>query len=96
MPAREIAPPPTIEGETDEQLKLMRAGEPYLAMDPYLMRLRQWGQDQVFKLNAVVNMEERMDLMREFVGMPEGDKREVCIMTPFIWCVVQALFYGPV
>ena len=90
MPAKEIAPPPMLEGETDTQLKLMRSGEPYLAMDPYLCRLRQWGQDQVFKLNAVVNLEERMKLMQDFVGMPEDEVKNVCIMTPFFWYVEDA------
>ena len=84
MPAREIAPPPLREGETDEQLKLMRAGKPYIAMDPYLDRVRQWGMDKVFELNNTSDMDARMKLMSEFVGMPEDDPK-VFIARPFTW-----------
>lgn len=85
MPAKEIHPPPLEAGETFEQLELMRAGEPYLASDPYLCRVRQWGQDKVYEINKTSNLEERMKIFEDFVGMPEGEKKEVYITTPFFW-----------
>jgi hypothetical protein len=84
MPATEIPPPPLLEGETSTQLELMRAGEPYIAMDPYLHRLRQLGQDKVYEINKEVNLEKRMELFTGWAGLPEGADRNVYIMSPFM------------
>lgn len=59
-------------GETSEQLRIMAFGQPYKAVDPYLMRLRQWAQDRVKELNNIGDVQERMEAMRGFIEMPEG------------------------
>lgn len=82
MPVVTIQPPPTQGDETTTQLDLMRAGEPYLALDPYLMRLRDWAQDKVYAFNAIRDTEKRMDVLNGVAGMPK--ERKVSIMTPFM------------
>jgi hypothetical protein len=73
-------------GETTEQLKVMMDGKPYRAVDRYLMRLRQWAQDNVQAFNKIGDMEERMAAMRGFIRTPElgeGEEPSVFITSPF-------------
>ena len=77
-------------GETTEQLHIMMAGKPYRAVDPYLMRLRQWAQDKVQAFNKIGDMPERMRAMEGFIRTPtleQGEEPSVFITSPFYLCV---------
>ena len=73
------------DGETTEQLHIMMSGKPYQAVDPYLMRLRQWAQDKVKALNEITDLEQRMKVMKGFIQTPgdSGEWPSVSITAPF-------------
>ncbi|WWC61587.1 uncharacterized protein I303_104171 [Kwoniella dejecticola CBS 10117] len=72
-----ISPPG--EGEDATELGIMIAGKPYLAMDPYVDRIRAGQAKKVWEINQIVDIPARMDAMRGFLNMG----RDVCIMQGF-------------
>jgi hypothetical protein len=91
-----VLPPPNA-GEDATQLNLMRAGKPYLAMDPYLTRLRDRGAVVLKEFNDhSADLTKRMELMRKvccFVG--ERPKEDiVAIMSGFICEYVRRFVYA--
>lgn len=84
MPAITVKPPPTQGDETTEQLDIMQRGEPYIAVDPYLTRLRDVCQEKVYEFNAIRDTEKRMDVLDGVAGMAPKGERKVYIMTPFM------------
>lgn len=84
MPAVTIDPPPPQGDETTTQLDVMLRGEPYLAVDPYLNRLRNLAQVHVAKFNAESDGDKRMALLDGVAGMPPREGRKVYICTPFM------------
>lgn len=79
-----VQPPPPQGDETTKQLEVMQRGEAYIAVDPYLMRLRDVCQDKVYEFNAIRDTDKRMDVLDGVVGMPPKEERKVYIMTPFM------------
>jgi hypothetical protein len=77
--------PAPKEGETQEQLKVMLAGKPYLAVDPYLMRLREEMSYKMFEYNAERSGEKRQELLANLATLrkPEGKPQNTHIMPPF-------------
>lgn len=87
MPTADIAPPPLQEGETYDQFNLMISGKPYIAVDPYLMRIREYSQTILDKFNKITgDTDKRMEIFDGIAAMPgKGKDRKVYIMTPFMW-----------
>jgi maltose O-acetyltransferase len=61
-------PPP--EGDEDhDQMAVMLAGQPYIGVDPYVMRVRDAAAIRVQDINTIRDMGKRMEAMREFLNM---------------------------
>jgi hypothetical protein len=84
MPAITVNAPPPQGDETPHRLEVMQRGEPYIAVDPYIMRLRDVAQDKVYEFNSIRDTDKRMDVLDGVVGMPPKGERNVYIMTPFM------------
>jgi len=77
--------PAPLEGEDQEQLKIMLAGKPYLAVDKYLGRMREAQAVKMFEYNAERSGEKRQELLAAMATMrkPEGKPQNTHIMPPF-------------
>lgn len=77
--------PAPIEGESHEQLKIMLAGEPYIAVDPYLCRIREDMANKMYEYNLERSGEKRGKLLEEMATLrkTEGVPQNTHIMTPF-------------
>ena len=83
---------PLRDGETTEQFEIMQAGKPYLAVDPYLNRVRNDAAEKLASLNKIGDTEKRMKVMRDIIDMrsTKPDPR-VYIMNPFTFEYVGQL-----
>lgn len=88
--------PAPLEGEDQEQLKVMLAGKPYLAFDKYLNRLRELKAVQMFEYNAERSGEKRVELLASLATLrkPEGRPQNTHIMPPFTFEYVSLLLYS--
>jgi len=88
--------PAPIEGENQEQLKIMLAGKPYLAVDKYLCRIREAQAVKMFEYNAERSGEKRQELLASMATMrkPEGKSQNTHIIPPFTFEYVSLLSYS--
>lgn len=77
--------PAPLEGENHEQLKIMLAGEPYIAVDPYLMRIRDEMANKMYDYNAERDSEKRGKMLESMATLrpKEGVPQNVFILPPF-------------
>lgn len=86
--------PAPIEGEDQEQLKIMLSGKPYIADEPYLNRIRESIASKMFEYNAERSNEKRKVLMENTFTMrkPEGRPQNATILPPFTFEYVSLAF----
>jgi len=77
--------PAPQEGEDHEQLKIMLAGKPYIAVDKYLCRIREEMASKMFEYNAERSGDKRQELLANMASLrkPEGKPQNTHIMPPF-------------
>ena len=77
--------PAPLEGEDHEQLKIMLAGRPYIAVDKYLCRIREDMATKMFEYNAERSGDKRQELLAAMATLrnPEGKAQNTHIMPPF-------------
>ncbi|WWC70473.1 uncharacterized protein I206_104424 [Kwoniella pini CBS 10737] len=71
--------PQPEEGENSKELNLMINCKPYLAMDPYVDRIRINQSKKVWEINQILNLKERMKEMKNFINMG----KDICIIQGF-------------
>ncbi|ORX36248.1 hypothetical protein BD324DRAFT_483139 [Kockovaella imperatae] len=82
------AHPPLKEGETLDEFNKMISGEPYIAVDPFLMRVRGWCVDKCETYNANgLDEKDRLALFSDWVSLtvkhPKNHTEGVFVMKPF-------------
>jgi hypothetical protein len=85
--------PAPIEGEDHEQLKIMLSGKPYIAVDPYLCRIREEMATKMFEYNAERSGDKRQELLAGLATLrkPEGKPQNAHIMPPFTFEYVSLI-----
>ena len=88
--------PTPLEGESHEQLKIMLAGQPYIAVDPYLMRIREDMANKMHEYNAERSGAKRTELLESMATLrkpTDGSPQDVFICPPFTFEYVSGLFF---
>ena len=82
------AHPPLKDGESLDEFNKMIHGQPYIAVDPFLMRVRGWAVDKCEEYNLPGKDEKhRQALLTDWVTLserePKGHADGVFVMKPF-------------
>ena len=79
--------PAPQEGESHEQLKIMLAGKPYIAIDAYLGRIREEMATKMYEYNRERSGEKRTKMLESMATLrppkEEGMAQNTYITTPF-------------